>query len=418
MTTGVLVLALVALLAGAAIIVLRRHAQSEMPDGGVPVPREDTADLEPTSHRPPGDELVVLVPLPNKRNEALVLGSEAALSVFERSGIPGSPAGSGPLPQLVRQVIAAGGTEATRRAQRGIDAGRIVALTPETMEQLKRGRPVYDKAGAMLGVVRGDKGRLKHVMRLDQKGAQAVVASNAATLALTAALSQQLASIERQLEHISETLERFVKGFDRKRIANIAGINRSLTKVAQRIQERGKITETDWQIVAPLSESVESNSLEAAATLDELTKKVRADLDRGERQELLKELVDEESLAYWLSALAESDLALTRWDLLHLYWEQSQDPGSARQLAERVRDAFNARQRNRHQIAELLEHLASPESRKRLDPVRQRARLRLKRHEQVVRALLDSHGDAFRAPEADSYAVEVPMLVAPSDAPA
>lgn len=418
MTTAGLVLGLMVLLAGAVIIVVRRHERGGVVESTAPVPPTDTTDLEPASARPLGDDDVVLVPLPNNRNEVLVLGSEAALSVFDRSGITNGRDVSLPLPQLVRQVIAAGGTEATRRAQQGIDAGRIVALTPETVEQLKRGRPVYDKAGAMLGVVRGDKGRLKHVMRLDQKGAQAVVASNAATLALTAALSQQLASIEKQLQDISETLERFVRGFDRKRIANIAGINRSLTKVARRIQERGKITEADWQIVAPLSESVESNSLEAAAALDELTNKVRPDLDRGERQELLKELVDEESLAYWVSALAESDLALTRWDLLHLYWEQSQDPDSAHLLAERVRAAFEARQRNRHQIAELLEDLASPESRNRLDPVRQRARWRLKRQEKVVRALLDSHGEAFRPPEADPYAVEVPRLMPSSEASA
>jgi hypothetical protein len=117
-------------------------------------------------------------------------------------------------------------------------------------------------------------------------------------------------------------------------------VNRSLVKVAQRIQERGRITETDWQIVAPLSESVETNALEATATLDELAKQVRPDLDRGERQALLRKLVEDESLGYWLSALAESDLALTRWEFLHLYWEQWQDPGSAGELAERVRRSF------------------------------------------------------------------------------
>lgn len=258
----------------------------------------------------------------------------------------------------------------------------------------------------MLGLVRGDKGRLKHVMRLDQKGAQAVVASNAATLALTAALSQQLASIEKQLAGISATLNRLVKAYDRRRLANIAAVNRSLIKVAQRIQERGRITETDWQIVAPLSESVETNSLEAAAALNELAKRVHHDLDRGERQALLKELVEEESLAYWLSALAESDLALARWDLLHLYWEQSQDPGSAGELAERARRSLEARQKNRHRHAGMLDELADPESRTRFDPLRQRARFRLKRQHEVIEALLEEHGAAFQAPAEDVHAVK------------
>jgi hypothetical protein len=105
------------------------------------------------------------------------------------------------------------------------------------------------------------------------------------------------------------------------------------------------------------SESVETNSLEAAATLDKLTNQMRRGLNRSERHELLSKLVENESLAYWLLALAESDLALTRWDLLHLYWEQSQDPDTAGELAERVRRSFEARQINRYRIGELLDEL-------------------------------------------------------------
>lgn len=394
----------------------RRRAQStaQLPPpetDDLDAPRADAARLEDVAD----PEAVVLVPLPNKRNEALVLGSETALEVFDQSGLTLGEKGArrGPLPQLVTRIIAAGGGEATRRAQHGIDSGRIVALAPETVEQLKQGRPVYDKAGSMLGLVRGDKGRLKHVMRLDQKGAQAVVASNAATLALTAALSQQLASIEKRLTEISSTLNRFVEAQDRRRLANIAAVNRSLMKVAERVHERGRITETDWQIVAPLSESVETNSLEAAATLDKLTNQMRPGLNRSERHELLNKLVENESLAYWLSALVESDLALTRWDLLHLYWEQSQDPDTAGQLAERVRRSFEARQINRDRIGELLDELADPESRTRLDPIRQRARMRLKRQHEVIDALLDDHGNAFTARAENAYAVEPVGQLAP-----
>lgn len=420
MSTGLVVALVAALVIVPAAGLLYWRQRSSSPSGH---PSEDGGHkkgLEPvTSGQDEEGELiepdaVVLVPLPNKHNEALLLGAESALTIFDESGLTVrvDQAPCRPLPQLVTRIMGAGGGEATRRAQTGIHSGRIVALAPETVEELKRGKPVYDKAGSMLGLVRGDKGRLKHVMRLDQKGAQAVVASNAATLALTAALSQQLASIERQLAEISSTLNRFIKDYDRRRIANIAAVNRSLGKVGQRVRERGRITQTDWQIVAPLSESVETNSLEAAAKLDELAKKVGPRLDRGERQELLKTLAEDESLAYWLSALAESDLALTRWDLLHLYWEQSQDAESAAELAERVRQSFEARQANRHRIGTILEELSDPQARTRLDPLRQRARLRLKRHHRVIEALLDDHGDAFLAREDDAYAVEPPRQLA------
>jgi len=113
------------------------------------------------------------------------------------------------------------------RAQTGIDSGRIVALSEDTMKHLKDGKPVYDKSGHVLALVRGDKGRLQHVMRLDRAGGQAVVASNAATLAVTAALSQQLEHIEQQLTEIRQTLDGLVADVDRGRLATPSPRTRS-----------------------------------------------------------------------------------------------------------------------------------------------------------------------------------------------
>jgi hypothetical protein len=82
----------------------------------------------------------LLVPLPSARDEALVLGSDDGLAALERAGLIHTTSGpsSGPLPQVVRTVIAAGGTEANRRAAEGVESGRIVALSKETMKQLER----------------------------------------------------------------------------------------------------------------------------------------------------------------------------------------------------------------------------------------------------------------------------------------
>src|SRR5919108_5295774 len=213
--TWILVLAVVFLAATVAIVPLLVRSRIRQGAGAV----SHELDARPSDLPASGDP-VVLVPLPTRRGEALVLGSERSLEAFDRSGLTRrSPASArGPLPQVVRQVMAHGCWNANRNAQTGIDSGRIVALSEETMKQLKTGRPVYDKSGNVLALVRGEKGRLQHVMRLDRAGAQDVVASNVATLAVTAALSQQLEHIEQQLTQIRATLDGLVADIDRGRL--------------------------------------------------------------------------------------------------------------------------------------------------------------------------------------------------------
>lgn len=119
------------------------------------------------------------------------------------------------------------------------------------MEHLNKGEPVYDNAKNMLGIVKGEKGRITHVMRLDRMGAQAVVASNAATLAVTAALSQQLNQIAEQLTEISATLDGMVRDKDRERLSEVLAANEVLMEVAENVRRRG-ITETDANQLAAL----------------------------------------------------------------------------------------------------------------------------------------------------------------------
>ena len=201
-----------------------------------------------------GPDEVMLVPLPTRRNEALLLGSRQAMGVFERSGLGERMGRSprGPLPQIVRRVMYFGTAQANRKAQKWIDSGRIVALSEETMEQLKRNGPAFDKAGNMLGLIRGSRGRMKHVMRLDKNAAQTIVASNAATLAMTAALGAQLEHIEQQLTEIRETLNGLVNDIDRRRLAGAVAANQVLQSVADDIQRRGEVTEADWDRIAAL----------------------------------------------------------------------------------------------------------------------------------------------------------------------
>src|SRR5689334_23144849 len=109
---GVFVVALG--LAGAALALRSRQRRCEQgtdpdPSSG---PLAEVAPIRET----------LLIPLPNRRNEALILGAESELAALEKAGLISRSPGpsSGPLPQVVRTLIAAGGPEANRRLGQGV----------------------------------------------------------------------------------------------------------------------------------------------------------------------------------------------------------------------------------------------------------------------------------------------------------
>jgi len=289
------IVAVLALVAGAALMVRRRGEPTD--------PQSPSAELVETETATPTEtDDVVLVPLPNRRNEAIALGTNDSLDAFEKSGL-GQRSGvrsTGPLPQVIRQVANLGGQAANRRADKQIDAGRIVALSDETMEQLKKNKAVRDKGGQMLGLVRGDKGKITHVMRLDKAGAKAMTASNAATLAMTAALSQQLEHIEKQLTEIRETLDGLVADADRERLAKAIAANIELQKIADGIRRRGEMTEADRTHLASISLPVTAGVIEAEFKFEEILARFDPKMNRAERQEELERLHGSERLEYWL----------------------------------------------------------------------------------------------------------------------
>jgi hypothetical protein len=360
---------------------------------------------------------VLLLPVPNSLNEGLVLGSASALEAFDHSGLSHRSArgGSGPLPQVVRKLMATAGTGATNVAGKQVESGRLVALSTETMEALRKGPPAYDKAGNMLGLVRGDRGRIAHVMRLDKGAAKAMVASNAATLAMTAAVSQQLEHIEQQLAELGRGIDLLAEEKRQERFANAVAANRVLQKVADNITRHGEISDADWDLVASEAHHVHAADAEVQLKFTDLIEKLGPEATRKDRVEELERLIGEERLEYWLALRTEVELAQTRWDLLHLYWEQSRHPESAAVLAEETRVSVNARQQRLHEVGLLLDALADPESRTLLDPLRQASKRKLVRHDEFVGRLLDCHAAIFVAPADSAYTVraEPDLALAP-----
>src|SRR5687767_14601533 len=101
MTVEITIIAV--MLVTAAALVVAAMSQARRQASGVPETAAPAgAALEPALAI--GLDELVLVPLPNRRDEALVIGSEVALGVLDDSGLTRRPASGrpGPLPQLIR----------------------------------------------------------------------------------------------------------------------------------------------------------------------------------------------------------------------------------------------------------------------------------------------------------------------------
>lgn len=418
--TGIFIaLAVVLALALLALMVHRRGRRAratgpEAPGASVVTTAGDTPGLAVG----PGPDDLVLVPFPNDTGQALVVGPEEALAVFDQSGLTKreTRAASGPIAQLVRDAMASHGLKVTDEFQQGANSGRIVALTEETMERWVKGEPVYDKAGNLLATIRGDKGHFSSPMHLDRTGAQVAAASNMATLAVTAALSQQLEAISEQLQEISETLEGMVKDKDRERLSDALAANEILFEIAESVRRRG-ITQADYMQLASLKHRVTSLQIETTTKLAEIAPDGVAKMGRHKRREVLESLYEKERLEYWLAVQVQADLARTRSDLLTLLWEHHSHPETAAVLNQNVANAIRSRQLRAAEVGDALRALSDPTSQTRLDPVRVISRHHLGKAQARIDELLRTHGDAVAGPERDPHTISQAALERAPGAP-
>lgn len=188
--------------------------------------------------------------------------------------------------------------------------------------------------------------------------AAAAAAAKAAESAMAAALGQQLDQLEARLTGLRETLDRIAGAAGPRQLEGAAG--------------------------APAALDAELKLLSGTPI----------ELSRAERVAQLDHLLGQERFDRWLARRVEAELADTRSDRLRLEAEP-----------DAVRQSIVARQRRMALLGVVLADLSDPQSRRPLDPLRQRSRRRLVERSQLVEQVLPKHADAFAAPEHDPYAV-------------
>jgi hypothetical protein len=116
--------------------------------------------------------------------------------------------------------------------------------------------------------------------------------------------------------------------------------------------------------------------------------------------EAIEQLLRKKPLEYWLTVLVESQLAHARWDFLFLIHEATEHPDVLGDLERSIRSNIAERQLEMATIGKALRQLADPEARRWLDHLQQISAWRLRGYSEIVRTLLESHGDAFGRPMA------------------
>ena len=406
-----LVLAAV-LAAGLAVWAFRTRRTSK------PIEHESTVPL-PGYGRPAleraEDNDIVIVPLPSGLDKALIMGSAADLALLDEQGLTSRGPAENPrlVSQTVRRALTGGAYAANEVARRGVDSGRIVKLAPETVKALEKGKPVFDKSKNMLGIIKGDKGKISHVMRIEQGGANAMLVSNAATLAVTAALSLQLEQIQEQLERISAKLDRLIDDINRGRLAEVMGLNSTLLNIWNDIQQRGEISQSEVIALASTRNGIEKLQVESQLKFASLNIPDNSDavsLNRRKRVDKFEELEDEQDLNYWFMFRIQAELAASRHELLSLLVEQQHHPESAAIFARQAHERIESRSAALAAFSDSLRDLALPDERVRFDSMRVFSKGRLEERQEVVEQMLSVNPRALGRSKDDPFQVDLKQL--------
>lgn len=123
--------------------------------------------------------------------------------------------------------------------------GRLMLVDPEMAAAVRAGSAAKDKAGEVLALVRGSKGRFQHVARL--KGVGGLAAAASMTNALSAmALQAQLDRIEKQLTAISEQVGSVQRQQLREWHAEARAVQDQLAEVYRTARSVETLSDNNW----------------------------------------------------------------------------------------------------------------------------------------------------------------------------
>jgi hypothetical protein len=332
---------------------------------------------------PPHSTVVVVQPIGDR--QVVAFGSDADLAALGRVG------DRVPTPMVDAFRASAATLPAVTTAA---TSGRVVWLTKESAQLVRKGKLVPGGDGSFLGVVRNPtNGQWMGQVRFKDLGRAGATATALPTLLSAVAMQQQMAAIERKLEAVQERLDELIED---RRLEFEAGLDTNLeilAEVAERTRRRDDLEPAQWQRLATIEPRVRDFQKRTWSALSALSSALDPERSVASRTKDLTAMVRDHGMARQLVHLVKAEVALARWQGLQLIHDAQEHP---EELADRTEQFLAETRSQHHQLVVLARrldiHLGAGATAGMLD----RAKALMRRDAGTLRTGLADVLDAYR----------------------
>ena len=321
-------------------------------------------------------EVTLYLPVDEGRTFVALAGPEAAIA-GTHSKLP---------TQLARLAVSGqAGVDAMLKA--GQLSGQLVTVDPATARAIRAGTMVTDKAGGMLGIIRGESSRWRGLTRIKPVSSGLIKSASSGPAVLSAiAMQGQLANVEKAIASMSAVVHNMWAHLRDSEIDALEARRRILASVYRTASDTGQMTQALWDQIQNLEPQLLADVSSADREVDRAVQALSEQDSRGVGGRL--RWLDESAprLAGAVAAAAEARRSLVQFSMLRLWWlAVCDDPSLASrqdQMSEQLETLpshTHARQQVEALVAEvsrLRRHhkISAPRKHKRLAPSAEQAR--------------------------------------------
>lgn len=253
---------------------------------------------------------------------------------------------------LVRSARAAFATadELTATAENAM--GAVLSLAPEARRLLDE-HAVFHSGATILGVLRGDDGRLVQQLRVVSAGAD--VMGKLQGLTAGVAVQQQLASIETRLDRLQSSIDYVADDIHTEVEAELTAAIGILGDVYADVMRHAELSNDQWMQIANVELPIKTQherTLAHLRTLEDALTEPEAPLRT--RVTRLAAAMRDQHADTWLNLHVQADQALTQWESLHLLRQLDGHPERADALVEATTDGITQRHEAMVGLAEAI----------------------------------------------------------------
>lgn len=348
-------------------------------------------------------EVALYLPVDDERTFVALARPEAVIA-----GTPSQ------LPTQLARLAVTGQAGVDAMLKAGQLSGQLVTVDPATARAIRAGTMVTDKAGEMLGIIRGESSRWGGLTRIKPLSGDLIKSASSGPAVLSAiAMQAQLANVEKAIASMSVVVDNMWAHLRHAEIDALEARRRILASVYRTASETGQMTQALWDQIQHLEPQLLADVSSADREVDRAVQ-VLAEQDSrgvGGRLRWLDETAPQ--LAGAVAAAAEARRSLVQFSMLRLWWlAVCDDPSLAsrqaqmREQLESLPSHTQARQQVEALVAEVSrlrrhDKFSAPRKHKQLAPNAEQARADLE-------ALPWSALDIARTAELTSPGVEQP----------